>query len=173
MLDDFFHKLQMVWKKRHREIDNAYCRSLPLGDYIIDRWEKAKLLGFGEGTSVYDSVLVFGNVEVGQKTWVGPFVILDGSGGLVIGSHCSISAGVQIYSHDSVQWALSGGSSDYDYMKTTIGNNCYIGPNTTITKGVTIGDGCVIGAHSLVLHDIPADSKAIGTPCRVIGKISI
>lgn len=125
-------------------------------------------MGFGEGTSVYDSCVVFGNVKVGCNTWVGPFTILDGSGGLEIGSNCSISAGVQIYTHDSVNWAISGGKKEYDYAPVKIGDRCYIGPNTIIAKSVTIGDGCIIGANSLVMNDIPAGSKAFGTPCRVV-----
>ena len=43
--------------------------------------------------------------------------------------------------------------------------------NDILSKGVTIGEGCVIGANSLVLSDIPPKSKAFGTPCRVIGKV--
>lgn len=168
MLDELLRGLRSLWAKRRYEVDSAYKRTLPFGDYVVDRWEKAKALGFGEGASVYDSVLVFGDTRVGAKTWIGPFVILDGTGGLSIGSNCSISAGVQIYSHDTVKWATSGGEAPYEYARTTIGNNCYIGPNTVIAKGVTIGDGCVVGANSLVLHDIPAGSKAYGTPCVVI-----
>jgi len=53
----------------------------PFVDYIIDSWEKAKALGFGEGASVYNSVLVFGDLRVGGKTWIGPFFIFDGTGG--------------------------------------------------------------------------------------------
>ncbi len=159
--------LEKLWVKRRRKFADRWQRTLPFADYIVDRWEKAKALGFGEGASVYDIVLVFGDVQVGPKTWIGPFVILDGSGGLRIGSNCSISAGVQIYSHDSVKWATSGGEAPYEYARTVIGNNCYVGPNTIIAKGVAIGDGCVIGANSLVLHDIPAGSKAYGTPCRI------
>ena len=78
----------------------------------------------------------------------------DGSGGLTIGSNCSISAGVQIYTHDSVAWAVSGGKADYPHAPTAIGDNCYIGPHAVVAKGVTIGEGCIVGAHSLVLHDI-------------------
>src|ERR1700741_4941899 len=84
-------------------------RVLPLNEVLTDRWKKAAYLGFGKGTSIYDSSVVFGNVKVGDNTWVGPFTILDGPGDLTIGSHCSISAGVHIYTHDTVQWAVSGG----------------------------------------------------------------
>lgn len=162
-------KLKAFWLERREQVNAAHKRTLPFGDYVVDRWEKASALGFGQGTSVYDSVLVLGDVEVGMNTWIGPFVVLDGSGGLKIGSNCSISAGVQIYSHDSVTCATSGGKGSYDLAATEIGDNCYIGPNTIVSKGVRIGDRSVIGANSLVLFDIPAGAKAVGSPCTIIG----
>ena len=146
-----------------------YNRSVSLGDLFIDRSEKAKFLGFGEGTTVYDNVLVLGDVKVGKNTWIGPNVILDGSGGLEIGNYCSISAGVHIYTHDTVRWALTGGSESYEHDRTVIGDNCYIGPNVVIQKGVAVGNGSIIGANSLVNSDIPAGSKAFGNPARVVG----
>ena len=39
-----------------------------------------------------------------------------------------------------------------------------------VMKGVTIGEGCVIGAKSLVNHDIPPYSIAFGTPAKVFRK---
>lgn len=169
MIEKIQQMLQDFWHQRRAEADARYKRTLPFGDYVIDRWEKAKTLGFGEGTSIYDSSHVFGDVKVGLNTWIGPFTILDGSGGLDIGNYCSISAGVQIYSHDSIGWAVSGGSEPYEYSPTHIGNSCYIGPNTVIGKGVSIGDRCIIGANSLVLQNIPSDTKAAGSPCRIFG----
>jgi acetyltransferase-like isoleucine patch superfamily enzyme len=87
----------------------------------------------------------------------------------VIGDYCSISAGVQIYTHDSVEWAISGGTTAIDRAPVWIGARCYLGPNVVVAKGVSIGDGCVIGANSLVLDDIPSGMRAFGTPCRTIG----
>ena len=142
-------------------------RCLPLGDYIVDRWEKASSLGFGEGTSVYDSSLVLGDVKVGKNTWIGPFTVLDGTGGLEIGDYCSVSAGVQIYSHDTVDWAVTGGREKAKFASVKIGNRCYLGPNVIIAKGVTIGDGCVIGANSFVNTDIPTGKKAFGNPAKL------
>lgn len=162
-----------AWRELQRDVNAQWKRTLPFGDYFVDRWEKARVLGCGEGTSIYDSALVLGTVTVGENTWVGPFTILDGSGGLTIGSFCSISAGVQIYSHDSVKWALSGGKMPYEYAGTRIGSRVYIGPNTIIAKGVTIGDCCVIGANSLVTSDIPDNSKAYGTPAKVVGTVDV
>jgi len=165
----FEQMLRAAAQRLREQTRRRFNRVLPIGDYLSDRWEKASYLGFGEGTSIYDSSLVLGDVRVGRGTWIGPFTILDGSGGLEIGDFCSISAGVQIYSHDTVRWALSGGKAEPDRSPTRIGSRCYIGPNTVVAKGVTIGDGCVVGANSLVLRDIPPGSKAFGTPCQVTG----
>jgi acetyltransferase-like isoleucine patch superfamily enzyme len=148
-------------------------RTLPIGDEISDRWEKARYLGFGEGTSIYDSSLVIGDVRVGENTWIGPFTILDGSGGLEIGDNCSIAAGVQVYSHESIFWALSAGRMKYTQAQTVIGNCCYIGPNTVVNKGVTIGNHCLVGAQSLVNVNLKAYSIAAGSPCKVIGKVQV
>lgn len=164
-------RLEAMWHSLRDRKDRQYDRTLPFGDYVVDRWAKARALGFGKDASIYDSSLVFGDVAVGANTWIGPFTILDGSGGLTIGANCSISAGVKIYTHDSVQWAVSGGKVPREHAPTTIGDCCYIGTNTVIAKGVTIGDGCIIGACSLVLTDIPAGSKAWGTPCTVQGTV--
>ena len=167
-LAEFLILLQRLKSHFDQHFLKQFDRSLPFADLIFDRWERAKMLGFGEGASVYDSAHVFGNVKVGVNTWIGPFTILDGTGGLTIGSNCSISAGVQIYSHDSVQWAVTGGKAPYEYATTTIGNNCYIGPNTIISKGIDIGEGVIVGANSFVNASFPSNSKIAGSPARLI-----
>ena len=161
--------LDRLYRQLRSKKSVAWNRCLPFAELLVDRWEKSRFLGFGEKTSIYDSSYIFGQVKVGQNSWIGPFTILDGAGGLEIGDFCSISAGVQIYTHDSVAWALSGGQASYEYGPVKIGDRCYLGPNTIVARGVTIGSGSVIGANSLVLHSIPENSRAWGTPCRVVG----
>ena len=58
-----------------------FDRHLPFADGLFDRWERARALGFGEDASIYDSSLVYGSVSVGEGTWIGPYTLLDGSGG--------------------------------------------------------------------------------------------
>ena len=146
-----------------------YNRILPLCEYFNERKEKAQKMGWGSGSTCYDSVYIFGDVKVGANTFVGPFYILDGSGGLKIGSNCSIAAGVHIYTHDSVQWAISMGKFPYDYKKVEIGNGCYIGPNSVIVGGIKIGDRAIVGACSFVNKDVPRGAKVAGIPARIIG----
>jgi galactoside O-acetyltransferase len=53
-----------------------------------------------------------------------------------------------------------------------IEDRVWIGGNVVVVPGVTIGYGSVIGAGSVVTNDIPPLSVAVGTPCRVVRKIS-
>jgi len=159
----------------HSSLDSGYRehlnRSLPFADLLFDRWERAKKLGFGEGSSVYDSALILGQVVIGCNCWIGPSVILDGSGGLQIGDYCTFSAGVQIYSHDNVKKTLTSGKEEIEHSNVIIGNNVYVGPNSIITRGVTIGDMTVIGAFSLINRNVPARSIVVGQPAKVVGTI--
>lgn len=49
-----------------------------------------------------------------------------------------------------------------------IGDNVWIGEKAAVLSGVTIGDGAIIGANSIVTHDIPPYSVAVGCPARII-----
>ena len=143
--------LEIIIKTNRQKVKDSFKRVLPVGDYFSDRWEKARFYGFGEGTSVYDNVLIFGDVNVGKNCWIGPNCILDGSGGkLSIGDNCSVSAGVHIYTHDTVQKVLTAGIAKGSTESVSIGNDCYIGPNSVISKGSIIGKKCVIGALTFV-----------------------
>ncbi|MBV9121013.1 MAG: acyltransferase, partial [Chloroflexi bacterium] len=155
------------------QMRERFQRSLPLPELLSDRWQRARELGFEEGVSIYDNSYVFGDVKVGQHTWIGPFTLLDGSGGLEIGDYCSISSGVQIYSHDTVKWAVSGGVAAYERSPVKIGSCCYIGPQSIIGRGVTIGEHSVIGACSFVNRDVPPYTVAAGVPSRTIGAVEI
>jgi acetyltransferase-like isoleucine patch superfamily enzyme len=165
-------ELQSFLIAARAEVAAKWQRHLPFADYVEDRWARAAAMGFGEGSSIYDSSLVIGDVRVGVHVWIGPFTVLDGSGGLEIGDHCAISAGVQIYTHDTVKKTLSGGVDPIEKACVAIGPNCYIGPNAIIARGVVIGEGCVIGACSFVNKSLPPRMKAWGSPCRVIGPVN-
>lgn len=66
-----------------------------------------------------------------------------------------------------------GTATDKEYAKPiTIGDNCWLAGNVTVCGGVTIGEGCVIGAESVVTRDIPANTLAVGVPCRPIREIT-
>ena len=172
--DQFYANLTSLYKKRRSETKKKWNRVLPFNELISDRWEKAQFLNGLSGSSVYDSSYVFGKVSIGKNTWIGPYTILDGSGGkLSIGEFCSISSGVQIYTHNTVKWALTKGKSDFEKKSVRIGDCCYIGPNSIIGMGSSIGKCSVIGSLSFVNSKIPPYSIAFGSPAKIVGKVIV
>jgi acetyltransferase-like isoleucine patch superfamily enzyme len=151
--------IKVTLKVLRQSMKDKFGRHVSIQDLLSDRWETAKFYGFGEGTSCYNNVLILGNVRVGKNTWIGPNVILDGSGGLQIGDYVSVSAGVQIYSHHTIDWSNSLGKKTTKKKQTKIGNGVYLGPNSIVQMGVTIGDKAIIGAMSFVNKDVPERGK--------------
>lgn len=77
------------------------------------------------------------------------------------------------YQDRNFKYHSNGSQYDDEYAKPiTIGNNCWIASSVTVAGGVTIGNGSVIGAGSVVTRDIPANSLAVGNPCKVLRKIT-
>jgi len=164
--------LRTLHLEREAELRAQWHRSLPLPELLTDRWERAARLGFGEGASIYDSALVLGEVEVGAHTWIGPNTLLDGSGGLLrIGAWCSVSAGVHLYTHDTVRRSLSMGAAPRAAGPVSVGDGCHLGAQSVIVLGVSIGARCVVGANSFVNADVPDRAIVVGSPARVVGRV--
>ena len=68
---NLFNKIKELFAFKRKEMKVNYNRVLPLNELLTDRWEKAQFLGFGKGTSIYDSAIVLGDVKVGENTWIG------------------------------------------------------------------------------------------------------
>lgn len=112
------------------------------------------------------------HIEIGENFYANvDCVILDGAtvsfgDNVFIAPHCGFyTAGHPL----DVEQRNRG--LEYAYP-IRIGNNVWIGAHTCVLPGVTIGDNCVIGAGSVVNRDIPANSLAVGNPCKVIRRIT-
>ena len=127
--EELYTGLKELHRKLRNEQKEKWKRSVSFEDELFDMWEHARFLGFGEGTNLYGACLIIGDVKVGERTWIGPYTVLDGSGGgLSIGDNCSISSGVQIYTHDTVRKRISDGKIGPESAPTSIGASTYIGP---------------------------------------------
>ena len=114
---------------------------------------------------------------IGDRVNVGEYVHIGCNHRIVIGD--DVLMGSKIYSTDHNHGVYRGGASDSPEIppvdrcltedeSVEIGDRCWIGEFVTILPGVTIGEGCIIGSHSTVTHDIPANSIAVGSPAKVI-----
>lgn len=171
---EFAEKIEKYMQEKRDEMRQKYNRVLPSGEYLFNRFDKAPYLNCGNHSSVYDTSVVMGEVEIGDHVWVGPYTLLEGSNAkLKIGNYVSIDAGVMIYTHDSTKYYVSGGVDSFTKGDVSIGNYTVIGTMSMIGCNVSIGNHCVIGAHSFVNMDIPDNSIAAGTPAKIIGRVII
>jgi len=169
---DLAELLRLLHVETDQELRDKYKRSLSFQDGLYNRWDRAQRLGFGEGTQIYNSVQVLGDVAVGKNTFVGAFSILDGGYASVkIGDFVSISAGVHVYSHDTVLWSLSGGRAAKRIGPVTIADRCYIGSQAVIACGVSIGPESVVASNSFVNNDVAPGTVVGGSPARLIGRV--
>jgi len=128
------------------------------------------------GTEYNPFCIIDGEPKIGKNCWIGPFTVLDASGGLTIGDGVEVSYGVKILSHSTDKRCIGErriidgevNKDDIEYAPTQIGDYTFIGTNAVILKGVTIGHHCVIGAGAVVTRDIPPNTTVMGVPARPI-----
>jgi acetyltransferase-like isoleucine patch superfamily enzyme len=157
-----------------KRLKAKFNRHVPLGSLLHDRWAVAREYGFGEGTSVYDECLIQGDVMLGKHCWVGPFTILDGNfAALRIGDYTSIGSGSHIYSHDTIDNAITEGTAPVHAASTTIGAACFIAPMSVIGPGSRIGDHSFVASGSYVQGEFPAYSYIAGNPATRVGRVEI
>ena len=113
-------------------------------------------------------------VRIGAGTFLNLGVMIAAADLVEIGEHCMLANGCFVTDADHrfddpdkpVPWqgfATKG--------PTRLGDNVWCGANVVITGAVTIGERCVIGANSVVTHDIPAFSVAAGAPAHVLRQV--
>ena len=112
------------------------------------------------------------NIHCGENTFLNYGVIILDSSPVFIGDNTDIAPYVCI--------SCSGHPLNYKQRTTMtltskpikIGNRVWIGAHSFVNAGVTIGNNSVIGAGSVVTHNIPSDVIAFGSPCKVYRKIT-
>ncbi|KAJ9629241.1 hypothetical protein H2204_008881 [Knufia peltigerae] len=113
------------------------------------------------------------NISIGDRFYGNSNLVIIDCGLVTIGDRVMFGPGVNIYTatHET---EVQSRRQDIEFAKEVrIGNDCWIGGCALILPGVTIGDGCTIGAGSVVTHDIPPFSVAVGSPARVIKKVTV
>lgn len=112
------------------------------------------------------------NIEVGDNFFANTnFVVLDGAK-VKIGNNVFIAPNVGIYTAGHPLDAEQRNEGLEYAFPVTIEDDVWIGGHVCIMPGVTIGKGTVVGAGSVVTKDLPANSLAVGNPCRVLREIT-
>lgn len=132
-----------------------------------------------------------GDIELGEYCRFGPAVLLETrqAGRIILGNHVRLNQGCVVVAHRLVSIGDDSLVGEYASIRDAnhsihagqlirlqrhegaavrIGRDVWIGRGACILPGVNIGDGAVIGANSIVTHDVPAGAVAVGSPAKVI-----
>jgi acetyltransferase-like isoleucine patch superfamily enzyme len=146
--------------------------SFPLFNYV--RYAIVRIFSSGiKSTYISDGVTFWfpAKIKIGKNSSLNQGVIIDGTGGVEIGSGVRIAAYTMINTADHEFKERDSNIAEQGFVlgKVIIEDDVWIGGGAMINKGVRIGKGSVIGAGSVVTRDIPPYSIAVGVPCKVIG----
>lgn len=89
----------------------------------------------------------------------GPGLSIAHRGTIVVNGQARVGRNCRI--HPGVTIGASNGQAP------VIGNDVFIGPGAGIVGGVTIGDGAIIGPHSLITMDVPANTTTVSARAEV------
>ena len=146
----------------------------------------------GKNVKIFKFVNLYG-CEVDDNTKIGCFVEIQKKA--KIGKNCKISShtficeGVTIeddvfighnvtFINDKYPKATNGGGQlqteeDWAVQPIMVEKGASIGSGSTILSNVRIGENAIIGAGSVVTHDVPPNSIVAGNPAKILRKIGI
>ncbi len=122
---------------------------------------RAKIPFLPRALSEFSRFITGIDIHPGAK--LGRCLVIDHGMGLVIGETAEVGDHVILY-HGVT---LGGTALERVKRHPTVGNHVVIGAGAKVLGNIRVGDGVRIGANSVVVHDVPAHSTAVGIPARV------
>jgi serine O-acetyltransferase len=115
----------------------------------------------------YMNIVLFG-LEIPTRCEIGPGLFLPHTTGTVVGAwrigrNATIFQGV----------TLGAKEADMDFeiaLRPEVGDNVVLGAGCKVLGGISVGDYVSVGANSVVLESVPANSIAVGIPARIISR---
>ena len=131
----------------------------------VDIKDRVRLERGEDIRSLYDT-----HITIDENAYIGPYVVIAGTGDIKIGKNCLIAPHCGIFANNHVftDPALTIEEQGVTGKGIVIEDDCWLGHNVTVLDGVIIGKGSIIGAGSVVNKSIPPFSIAVGTPARII-----
>lgn len=159
-----FHELSITARKITAKLNQNYCSPKKIRKLFFKLIQKKLDPSFRLLPPFYTECGI--NISVGKNVFINACCKFQDQGGIEIGDNVLIG-------HSVVITTINHEFTPADRLsmhvkKVKIENDVWIGANATILPGVTIHNGAVIGAGSVVTHDVPAMAIAAGNPARII-----
>ncbi|SES90355.1 acyltransferase [Anaerobranca gottschalkii] len=181
---NIFQPFQLVVDWRSRFVRKRGSKVIIRGQFFVGGRYITNLSSSSANVLIYDggTLIINGRVKIGPGVQIvvarggklimnnGTYITADAkifcSSTMEIGKNCAISWGTSIIDSDFHQLYYEGRKTEDPQIK--IGDNVWIGCNSTILKGVKISSNTVIAAGSVVTKDLPSSVLAGGNPAKVL-----
>ena len=140
------------------------------GSKLLCRLYRLAGLDIGRDVCMTGGTRLSADVSIGENSFIGRQVVLyAGAGGAIriggnvaLGPRCFLLTGTHEIGGPERRCGRGYGRD------IEIGDGAWLGANVIVLAGVTIGPGCVVGAGSVVMQNIPPHVVAAGNPARVL-----
>jgi len=156
----------LAMSKKNTELVFKLNHTLPMSEEYIKIMNEIFKDRIGEGSIVMAPLLGvwFNNITIGKNVYINSNFLAMARGGITIENDVQIAANVQL---------LTNNHDEYDRAVLTckpilIKQGAWIGAGATILPGITIGKYAIVGAASVVTHDVRDYEVVVGSPARVI-----
>ncbi len=119
-----------------------------------------------------DKIKLSPRFKLGDNCFIGHLCAFNMASGITIGDNCLISGQTVFYDNDGHPMNADERRKNFPVSPESVkpivvGDDVWIGRGCMILKGVHIGDRAIIGAGSVVVRDVPADTVVAGNPAQV------
>jgi serine O-acetyltransferase len=145
------------------EVVLTYAGFHALLAYRVSHWLSTHRIPFLPRT-ISQVARILTGIEIHPSATIGKGFFIDHGMGVVIGETAEIGDYVTLFQGVT----LGGTGKERGKRHPTLGNHVVVGAGAKILGGIRIGDNVKVGANSVVLKSVPANSTVIGVPARVI-----
>jgi acetyltransferase-like isoleucine patch superfamily enzyme len=156
-----------VWRAVARRVGNGVWIGSGVGFKHLETFEVGH--GVFIGAQTYIQGRHDGHCSIGDHVWIGPQSYFDARD-LIIEDYVGWGPGAKVLgsTHTGVPVDVPVIQTDLEIKPVRICAWADIGTNTVILPGVTVGKGSIVGAGSVVTHDVPAFAVVAGVPARLL-----
>lgn len=163
ILEKIQRRGQISLLRKHKKVS---LNDLKLGNYNYFSLDPdITILNIENSASLRNFIHIFmgkkASLEIGENFFMNNFCSINCLDSITIGNNTLFGENVKLYDHNhryETSHNFKVFSNEFNTGAITIGDNCWLGSNVTVLKGVNIGNNCIIGAGCVIHKDIPPNT---------------